>query len=104
MFVAASIACGAETSLPGLIAARAVQRIGAGLLGSSSLALLNHAFSEPRQRARAFGIEGGNLGFTSPVVAIGFVVGVLAGLCLLVNEADWPPAFGPFLLRARLVG
>ena len=38
-----------------LIAARAVQGIGAALLGSCSLALLNHTFTDPRRRARAIG-------------------------------------------------
>jgi DHA2 family methylenomycin A resistance protein-like MFS transporter len=36
-----------------LIAARAVQGVGAALLGACSLALLNHAFHEPAQHARA---------------------------------------------------
>ncbi|HVT70817.1 MAG TPA: MFS transporter [Trebonia sp.] len=55
IFVLASMACGLAPGIAVLIAARAVQGVGAALLGSCSLALLNHAFTEPRRRARAVG-------------------------------------------------
>lgn len=55
-FVAASMACGLATSLGVLVAARAVQGAGAALLGACSLALVNHVFTEPGQRARAVGL------------------------------------------------
>jgi MFS transporter, DHA2 family, methylenomycin A resistance protein len=56
VFVAASLACGAAPTLALLIAARAVQGLGAALLIPNSLALLNHAaFGDDRRRARAVG-------------------------------------------------
>jgi DHA2 family methylenomycin A resistance protein-like MFS transporter len=55
VFVAASVACGSAPGMAVLIAARAVQGIGAALLGACSLALLNHTFADPRRRARAIG-------------------------------------------------
>ena len=47
VFVAASVLCGLSTSMAMLIAARAVQGLGAALLGSCALALLNHAYTDP---------------------------------------------------------
>jgi len=55
IFVAASMACGLAPDFGVLIAARAVQGAGAALLGSCSLALLNHTFTNPAERARAIG-------------------------------------------------
>jgi len=55
-FTLASAACGLAPNLPTLIAARALQGIGAAALVPCSLTLLNHAFSAPGQRARAVGL------------------------------------------------
>ena len=55
VFMAASVMCGLATGMAMLIAARAVQGLGAALLGSCSLALLNHAFTDPGERSRAVG-------------------------------------------------
>ena len=55
VFVTASVVCGLSVSMGMLIAARAVQGLGAALLGSCSLALLNHAFTDPGERSRAIG-------------------------------------------------
>jgi MFS transporter, DHA2 family, methylenomycin A resistance protein len=55
VFVTASALCGLSVSMGMLIAARAVQGLGAALLGSCSLALLNHAFTDPGERSRAIG-------------------------------------------------
>ena len=55
VFTAASVACGLAPAIGALIAARAVQGTGAAALGACSLALLNHTFPEPAERARAVG-------------------------------------------------
>lgn len=55
LFTLASIVCGLAPSLAVLIAARAIQGIGAAVLVPSSLSLLNHTYHEPRARARAVG-------------------------------------------------
>jgi DHA2 family methylenomycin A resistance protein-like MFS transporter len=54
-FVLSSISCGLAPSIGILIGARAIQGAGAALLGSCSLALLNHTFHDPTEHARAVG-------------------------------------------------
>jgi MFS transporter, DHA2 family, methylenomycin A resistance protein len=56
LFTLASAACGLAPSMPALIAGRAVQGVGAAILGACSLLLLNHAYPGPRERARAVGL------------------------------------------------
>src|SRR3954463_2499687 len=53
LFTAASAMCGLARSLGALIAARAVQGVGAAVLVPCSLILLNHAYRAPHERARA---------------------------------------------------
>src|SRR6187200_2260554 len=52
-FVAASLVCAAAPSLPLLLAARAVQGVGAGLMLPQGLAITAAAFPDPIERARA---------------------------------------------------
>jgi DHA2 family methylenomycin A resistance protein-like MFS transporter len=56
LFTLASMACGAAPGIDALIAARAVQGIGAALLVPCSLTLLRHAHPEPGRRGRAIGL------------------------------------------------
>ena len=56
VFTAASAACGLAPSLGVLVAARAVQGIGAAALVPCSLALLNHSFPDAGDRAKAVGL------------------------------------------------
>jgi DHA2 family methylenomycin A resistance protein-like MFS transporter len=56
LFTVASAACGLAPSLGVLIAARAVQGVGAAVLVPCSLSLLNHAYRDPRARAHAVGL------------------------------------------------
>lgn len=53
LFTLASVACGLVPAIGVLIAARAVQGIGAAALGACSLALLNYTFPDASERARA---------------------------------------------------
>ena len=71
LFTAASAVCGLAPNLPVLIAARAVQGIGAALLTPASLALLGAAY-DAKGRGQAVGIWAGASGLTS---AIGPVLG-----------------------------
>ncbi|HEY3758506.1 MAG TPA: MFS transporter [Solirubrobacteraceae bacterium] len=56
LFTLASAACGLAPSLEFLIAARAVQGVGAAVLVPCSLTLLNHAYPDTDARARAVGL------------------------------------------------
>jgi MFS transporter, DHA2 family, methylenomycin A resistance protein len=64
-FTAASVACGMAPTLATLIAARAIQGVGAAMMVPSSLALLRAAYPDQRERARAFGIWGGIAGIAA---------------------------------------
>jgi DHA2 family methylenomycin A resistance protein-like MFS transporter len=55
IFTAASIACGLAPDAWTLIAARAVQGLGAAILVPNSLALLSHAYRDDKSRGRAVG-------------------------------------------------
>jgi MFS transporter, DHA2 family, methylenomycin A resistance protein len=56
IFTAASVACALAPDAVSLIAARAVQGLGAAILVPNSLALLSHAYPDEKQRGRAVGI------------------------------------------------
>ncbi|MFB9687458.1 MFS transporter [Amycolatopsis plumensis] len=85
VFVLASLACAVAGSLPWLVAARAVQGLGAAALLPSSLALIVHRFPDAGDRARALGVWGGMSGAG---LAAGPVLGGLA-----VGLADWRLVF-----------
>ncbi len=65
LFTLASVFCGTANNLPALITARVIQGIGAALIIPCSLTLLNHAFDDPAQRAKAFGWWAGSGGVSS---------------------------------------
>ena len=72
LFTLASVFCGTANNLPALITARVIQGIGAALIIPCSLTLLNHAFDDPAQRAKAFGWWAGSGGVS---VAAGPLIG-----------------------------
>src|ERR1700721_3091770 len=76
VFTAASVLCGLSTSMAMLIAARAVQGLGAALLGSCALALLNHSYADPRRRTRAVGqfVAGASAALSGGPVIGGFLI------------------------------
>jgi EmrB/QacA subfamily drug resistance transporter len=84
MFTVASALCGMAQSVQQLIAARALQGVGAALLVPGSLALISASFSAP-ERSRAIGTWAG---FTSITAAIGPVLGGW-----LVEHGSWRWAF-----------
>lgn len=85
VFGVGSAACAASPTLGVLIAARAVQGLGASALLPCSLALIVHQFPDRRVRARALGVWGG---MGSAGVALGPVVGGA-----LVAVAGWRSIF-----------
>jgi DHA2 family methylenomycin A resistance protein-like MFS transporter len=81
VFGVGSAACAAAPTVGTLIAARAVQGLGASALLPCSLALIVHQYPGPGERARALGVWGG---FGSLGVALGPVAGGA-----LVAAAGW---------------
>jgi MFS family permease len=80
-FAAASALSGAAANLGMLAGARAVQGAFAALLAPSALALLAVMFTEPYERARAFGIYGA-------IAAGGGAIGLLLG-GVLTQYLEW---------------
>ncbi len=74
LFMVASVACGLAPSLGALIAARAIQGVGAAILVPCSLSLLHHTYPEPAERTRAVGLW---LAGSSLALAAGPLVGGL---------------------------
>ena len=62
LFAAGSLACALAPGAAVLIAARALQGMGAAALLPTSLAIVNHAYPEPGARARAIGVWAGVAG------------------------------------------
>ncbi|MEU6377753.1 MFS transporter [Streptomyces sp. NPDC046909] len=80
-FAAASALGGAATGSATLFGARALQGVFAALLAPSALALLATTFTDPKDRAKAFGVFGA-------IVGAGAAIGLLAG-GLLTEYLDW---------------
>ena len=85
VFTLASAICGVAAGLPGLIAARVLQGVGAAMLVPCSLKLINHTCPDPGQRARAVGIWVGCGG-------VAMAAGPLAGGAL-IQLLDWRSIF-----------
>ena len=81
IFTVASLACGLAQDIVMLNAARAVQGVGAAIMFAVSLALLAHAFPNPRERAGALAAYGAAIGAS-------FAVGPLVG-GVLTSGLDW---------------
>ncbi|MFJ6901886.1 MFS transporter [Streptomyces hokutonensis] len=80
-FGAASAAAGASNSLAMLIAGRAVQGVFGALLAPAALSLLTTTFTDPKERARAFGVFGA-------IGGSGGAIGLLLG-GLLTEHLNW---------------
>ncbi|GHE82715.1 MFS transporter [Streptomyces longispororuber] len=80
-FALASALGGAATSFGMLVLARALQGVFGALLAPAALSLLTTTFTDPRERAKAFGIYGA-------VAGSGAAVGLLLG-GVLTEYLDW---------------
>ncbi|MGN6648426.1 MFS transporter [Trinickia sp.] len=85
LFTLASMCCGLAPDLPMLVAARAVQGVGAALLVPCSLKLINQACPSPETRARAIGFW---VGCGGVAMAAGPVFGGV-----LIHLLDWRSIF-----------
>jgi DHA2 family methylenomycin A resistance protein-like MFS transporter len=88
IFTMASVACAVAPNAGILIAARAVQGLGAAILVPNSLALLSHAYTDDKARGRAVGIwaAGASLALTAgPLVGGGLIALVGWRSIFLVN-------------------
>ena len=79
IFTSASVACALSPNPMVLIAARAVQGLGAAVLVPNSLALLNHAYHDEKQRGRAVGIwaAGASLALTAGPLVGGALIALI---------------------------
>jgi EmrB/QacA subfamily drug resistance transporter len=84
LFAAASLACGLAANVPSLLAARALQGVGAALLVPCSLALIGAAYDE-KERGAAIGIWSG-----ASAIAAG-AAPLLGGT--LLDHASWRTIF-----------
>src|SRR5919197_1538886 len=101
-FTLASVACGLAPSLGTLVAARAVQGAGAAALVPSSLALLQAAYPDRRDRARAFGVWGGIAGVAAasgPVLG-GVLTASISWRAVFLVAVPPPDALGRHRRRA----
>jgi EmrB/QacA subfamily drug resistance transporter len=80
-FAAASALGGAATSFAMLVVARSIQGLFGALLAPSALSLLTTTFTDPKERARAFGIYGA-------IAGSGAAIGLMLG-GLLTQYLDW---------------
>jgi MFS transporter, DHA2 family, methylenomycin A resistance protein len=85
LFTAASVVCGLAPNLGTLIAARAVQGVGAAVLVPSSLSLLNHAYHDAGERAKA-------IGFWAAGASAALAAGPLLG-GILIATLGWRAIF-----------
>ena len=88
IFTGASLACALAPTIAILIAARALQGLGAAILVPNSLALLNHTYREVKERGRAVGIwaAGASLALTFGPLAGGGLIALAGWRCIfLVN-------------------
>ncbi|MFD3722288.1 MFS transporter, partial [Streptomyces sp. NPDC058674] len=85
VFGAASLLCALAPSAGALIAARAVQGVGASMLSPVALAIVVNAMPDPRERARAIGVWASVFGLS---MAAGPVTGGV-----LVEHFGWRSLF-----------
>ena len=96
IFGLASVAAALSGTLGLLIAARAVQGVGAAIMLPASLAMIATLYPGARERSRALGIWGG-------IATVGFAAGPLLG-GVLITVSGWPAIFWINIPVTALVG
>lgn len=103
VFILASLACGLAPTVEVLIAARAVQGIGAAILTPQTMSVINRVFARERRGAAlgAWGAVGGLAGVVSPTLggmivdSVGwqwiFLINIPIGIVSLVLVTLWVP-------------
>jgi EmrB/QacA subfamily drug resistance transporter len=102
LFTVASLACSLAPSVGWLIAARALQGVGASMLNPVAMSIIRNTFEDPRERAQAIGVWGAVFGISlalGPVVG-GLLVPISWRAVFLVNI---PIGFAAIALTARFV-
>lgn len=85
LFSAASVLCAVAPTVELLIAARALQGVGASMLNPVAMSIIANTFTDPRERAQAVGVWGAVFGIS---MALGPIVGGA-----LVAAAGWEAIF-----------
>lgn len=103
LFALASLACGVASGAPMLVAARALQGIGAAAMLPNSLALLNQSYGhDPKLRARAVGLwtAAGAISIAAGPVAGGLLIAafgwrsIFLSICRSALPVFWRPCCG----------
>jgi DHA2 family methylenomycin A resistance protein-like MFS transporter len=104
IFTGASLACALAPTAATLIAARAVQGVGAAILVPNSLALLNHVYPAEKERGRAVGIwaAGASLALTAGPLAGLAAFAVLAALFFFQERRTRQPMLPLSLFNHRM--
>jgi EmrB/QacA subfamily drug resistance transporter len=85
VFSAASLLCSLAPSVELLIAARALQAVGASMLNPVAMSIITNTFTEPRERAQAVGVWGAVFGVS---MALGPIIGGA-----VVSSVGWRSIF-----------
>lgn len=101
IFTAASLVCALAPTMQILIAGRALQGLGAAILVPNSLALLNHAYREEKERGRAVSVwaAGASLALTAGPLAGGVLIALVGWRSIFF--VNLPIGLGAFWLAWR---
>ena len=103
IFAAGSLLCGISPNVGWLIAFRVLQALGGSMMNPVAMAIISHAYPNPKRRAKAFGVWSGVYGLS---MAAGPVTGGLLVAYVGWRSIFWataPIAVAAIVLCARFV-